>query len=114
MTDFEFREVLNVMDIYNPIGEVQGRYGAYTPVHSWGDIELNFGGSYYTVVHGRIPLEVAKIIYKKYPDNQYQIRVDGGCEDWNPIAWASTDRNGNKYLRCYHIDTKEGLLIKKS
>lgn len=65
-------------------------------------VTFKFSDTYYAIVEGPIPLEVANIIYKKYPGNPYGIRINGGCDDWNP----------NEILpRYYHIDSKEGLVI---
>lgn len=52
------------------------------------NLDISFSDTYYAIVHGKIPLEVANIIYKKYPGNPYKIRVDGGCEDWVPREHA--------------------------
>lgn len=49
---------------------------------------MYFGGSYYTIIKGKIPFEVADIIYEKYPNNPYKIRIDGGSEDYKPIEYA--------------------------
>lgn len=145
MNRLEFNEVMKAVGVNNPLSTTEGRYGTREEVHYWNNLEIWFGGSYYTVVHGRIPLEVANIIYEKYPGNPYDIRVDGGCKDWNPIDWATdekyekdiqkyveehlgtdeylskcknAERNfkrrkniDDKYLKTYHIDSKEGLLI---
>lgn len=107
MNRLEFNEVMKAVEIDNPLSTTTGRYGSSEQVHFWQNVAINFGGSYYTVVHGKIPLEVANIIYEKYPNNPYEIRVDGGCSDWDPKKWT---RDG-KYLETYHIDTKEGLTI---
>lgn len=47
-----------------------------------------FWWSYYTIIKGKIPFEVADIIYEKYPNNPYKIRIDGGSEDYKPIEYA--------------------------
>ena len=107
MNRLEFNEVMKAVGINNPLSTAEGRYGTREEVHYWNNLAICFGGSYYTIVNGRIPLEVANIIYQKYPGNPYNIRVDGGCNDWNPIDWATDE----KYLKTYHIDSKEGLLI---
>ena len=107
MNRLEFNEVMKAADINNPLSTTKGRNGTSEEVHYWNNLSIWFGGSYYAIVNGRIPLEVANIIYEKYPENQYNIRVDGGCAYWNPIDWATDD----KYLKTYHIDSKEGLLI---
>ena len=145
MNRLEFNEVMKAVGINNPLSTAEGRYGTREEVHYWNNLAICFGGSYYTIVNGRIPLEVANIIYQKYPGNPYNIRVDGGCNDWNPIDWATDEkyekdiqkyieehlgpneylskcknakRNfkrrkniDDKYLKTYHIDSKEGLLI---
>ena len=140
---------MKAVGINNPLSTTEGRYGTSEEVHYWNNLAIFFGGSYYTIVNGRIPLEVANIIYQKYPDNPYDIRVDGGCKDWNPIDRATDDKYekdiqkyveeqleeqigvdeylskcknaeknlkrrkniDDKYLKTYHIDSKEGLLI---
>ena len=69
---------------------------------SFNNISIKFGETYYAIVRGNIPLEVANIIYEKYPGNPYGIRINGGCDDWNP----------NKvHPHYYHIDSKEGLIV---
>ena len=144
MNRLEFYTVIKTFGIKNPISHSRGRYGTSETVYSWNNLKINFGGSYYTVIEGQIPLEVANIIYKKYPNNPYKIRVNGGADDWIPNEQATDDiyeekieqyikqdknmkeylenckkalknlkrRNDkNKYIKTYHIDTKEGLLI---
>ncbi len=144
MNRLEFNEVMKAVDINNPLSTTTGRYGSTEEVHYWGNLAIWFGGSYYTVVNGKIPYEVAKIIYEKYPGNPYEIRVDGGCVDWVPINYAVDEKyekeikelvdnygfskeyltkcayayrnlkrrkDDSKYIKTYHIDSKEGLLI---
>ena len=151
MNRLEFNEVMKAVGINNPLSTAEGRYGTREEVHYWNNLAICFGGSYYTIVNGRIPLEVANIIYQKYPGNPYDIRVDGGCKDWNPIDWATDEkfekdiqrynqryieddldvdeylskyenakRNfkrrkniDDKYLKAYHIDSKERLFFEK-
>lgn len=87
MNRLEYNEVLKTTEI---------------PLHLWHNLNIHFGGTFYAIVEGDIPLEVANAIYEKYPDNPYGIRVNGGCNDCNP----------NKvYPKLYHIDSKEGLVI---
>ena len=140
MNRFEFREVMKAVCINSPVSINENGYGAIEEVHYWNNLAICFGISYYARVNGRIPLEVANIIYQKYPGNPYGIRVDGGCDNWIPIEhatdekyeqdilnidldedyhaqWKNARRNfmrrndDNKYLTTYHIDSKEGLLI---
>jgi len=92
MNRLEFNEVIKAFGIGKPLSTTTGRYGSIENVHYWGGLAIYFGGSYYTVVNGRIPLEVANIIYGKYPNNPYNIRVDGGSSDWNPVSRAVDDK----------------------
>lgn len=92
MNRLEFNEVLKAVGINNPLVNTTGRYGTSEEVHFWQNIAIYFGGSYYTVIRGKVPLEVANIIYKKYPNNPYQIRIDGGCIDYVPIEHATDDQ----------------------
>ncbi len=145
MNRLEFKEVLNSLDIYNPLTTTEGRYNKLEDVHYWNDLAMHFDGRDCAIVKGRIPLEVAMIIYQKYPGNPYGIIVDGGKKNNNPIDYAvdkkyekeirdySDENNGmqiflkkcaqaernlkrrkkidDKYIKTYHIDSKEGLLI---
>ncbi len=144
MNKLEFKEVLNAFGINNHLMDTNGRYGSKEEIHFWNNIALYFGGSFYTVVMGKIPLEVANIIYEKYPDNQHNIRVDGGESDYVPNEHAVDSQyeqelqenakqnlaaeiflkrcqraqeqmqkrsDEGKYIKKYHIDSKEGLVI---
>lgn len=140
MNRLEFNEVMKAVGINNPLSTTNGSNGTSEQVHYWQNIAIYFGGSYYAVIKGKVPLEVANIIYEKYPNNPYKIRVDGGCSDWIPIKHATDEKleqdirkyidqnlseneyktarrnylrrtNKNKYVPTYHIDTKEGLVI---
>lgn len=130
MNRLEFNEVLKAFDINDC--STLWRYGSNRTVYFWNGIEIYFGGSYYTVISGKVPLKVANTIYQKYPNNQYGIRINGGCYDYIPIDYAVDDKykeevkkhsleeskknllerkNKNKYIEYYHIDSKEGLII---
>ena len=113
-------------------------------VNIWRGLKIYFSGTYYVVIKGKIPLEVANIIYEKYPDNPYGIRIEGGSDDYVPIEHAVDDKfidetkkaekesrsfieldvkykkaekkmavrnDEDKYVKLYHIDSKEGLII---
>ena len=75
MNRLEFNEVMKAVGINNPLSTAEGRYGTREEVHYWNNLAIYFGGSYYTIVHGKIPLEVANIIYQKYPGNPYILRL---------------------------------------
>lgn len=65
-----------------------------------GKLSLYHDGRYFTIVIGQTPFELANIIYKKYDNNKYLIRVNGNHENYTPT--------GDVYT--YHIDTIEGLV----
>lgn len=130
MYELEFNEVLKEFCINNYV--MEKRNNTIRSVYFWNNIEIYFGGSYYAVINGKIPLKVANTIYKKYPNNPYGIRIDGGCIDYIPIEHAVDDKfkkevgkgnfekrrkellkrkNKKKYIEVYHIDSKEGLII---
>ena len=104
MTSLEFRTIFDTLGI--TVKESRKPFGNCVWKVYWKDFIFSFhSAKYYTVVDGKIPMEVGNLIYSKYPGNPYKIRVEGGHEDFVPI-----DRgNGAFYL--YHIDSKEGLLI---
>ena len=109
MNRLEFNEVLKTLGINNHLINTTGRYGSSEAVHFWNNIAIYFGGSYYTVIRGKVPLEVANIIYEKYPNNPHGIRIDGGCSDYIPIVHA-TDDQYKKEIQKYidqHLGTDE-------
>lgn len=65
-----------------------------------GNLTFYYDGRYFTIVKGKTPKELANLIYKKYDNNKYLIRVDGNNENYTPT--------GDTYT--YHIDTIEGLV----
>ena len=112
MYRLEFNEVCSATAIDDVWTEKIGRMGQNEKFFCWGGLEICFSGKYYAIVKGKIPLEVAEIIYSKYPENEYKIRVQGGREENIPSDWAIEDIiSGEEYIEEYHIDTKEGLLI---
>ena len=65
-----------------------------------GEQKFYHDGRYFTIVNGKTPKELAQLIYEKYDNNKYKIRVDGNNEHCYPI----------KDVYIYHIDTIEGLV----
>ena len=65
-----------------------------------GKLSIYHDDKYFTIIEGQTPFELANIIYKKYDNNKYLIRVDGNHENYAPT--------GDVYT--YHIDTIEGLV----
>lgn len=128
MKKFEFIETIKATghDKFEK-GIIRDFSNYFTSKYEIANVVLYYGGTDYAVVKGKIPLEVAKIIYTKYPKNQYGIRVAGDCIDTNPEEHVIVDEyfqglakkinGGNenlddyKYIDTYHIDTKEGLVI---
>lgn len=105
MNKFEFNEVIKAVAINNPSLVTGDRYGSDADEYNLNGLTINFSGTYYAVVSGRIPLEVANIIYQKYPGNPYRIRVDGGCVDYNPNDAAIDDE--------YEVETN-GYIAEKT
>ena len=58
------------------------------------------GESYFTIVNGKIPYELALLIRQKYDNDVYKIRVNGNHESEIPTS----------DIYEYHIDTIEGLV----
>ncbi|MBR5369964.1 MAG: hypothetical protein IK137_01525 [Bacilli bacterium] len=78
----------------------------------WKNLEIIEGDSYYAIVKGKVPLEVALIIYNKYPENQYGIRVEGGRDNYDPKEWAKDDeyqKEADSYPKGYtnHFEIEE-------
>ena len=92
MNKLEFNEVLKVAGVDTPLTYIKGRRGETEIVYSYLDTSIFFNGTYYAVVEGKIPLEVANIIYYKYPNNPYEIRICGGSSDSKPIDYATDDK----------------------
>ena len=109
MTKLEFEEVLKATDIYNPVEATEEQHGSAEDIHWWNNMAIFFSHSDYTIVKGKIPLEVANTIYEKYPDNQFGITTDGGNIDWDPADFATDDKLEKELLdyeeQCfdYHI-----------
>lgn len=99
----EYNKVLKVAGINNPLLKVDGTYGTSEEVHIWNNLAIWFSGSYYTVMHGKIPLEVINTINKKYP-NVFYTEENGDYGKFLDYAEA-------KNLKTYHIDTKEKLIF---
>ena len=56
------------------------------------NLDFYYSNSSYVIVKGRIPFEVANNIYKKYPNNEYGIRVEGQAISEIPFDWAIDDQ----------------------
>lgn len=96
MNRIEFNEVLKALEINKVLSTSLGRNGTSEICYHWQDILINFSGTYYAEIHGKIPYEVAERIYEKYPNNPYEIRIAGGCVDYKPSEWATDDKYNNE------------------
>jgi hypothetical protein len=84
----------------------EGRLGGYVFQRAW----------YYWVVHGPVPIEVAKELYADEV-GKTDIRVAGHCGCPPPeapwISWITPEgrKVAKAYVLTYHIDTELGLYI---
>ena len=104
MNRLEFNEVINTTDINNLSSSKKNNYKSDEDLYCWNDIEISFSGSYYSIINGKVPLEVANIIYEKYPNNPYNIRINGGSNNLIPIEQATDDQYENDIEK--YIDEK--------
>ena len=81
MNRLEYEKTLEALNIDNSLLSIKGKDGMNEAVHYWNNVAIYFSGSYYAVIRGKRPLELANTIYYKYPNNPYQIRVEGGSSD---------------------------------
>ncbi len=112
MNLIEFKKVLDVFDIHSITKSTKSINGKPKDVYSWGDIDIFFGGTYYAVVRGMVPYEVARILSKKYPDYRDDVRIHGDY-GYGKVADKNCypkDEMGNAYVESYHIDSIEGLV----
>lgn len=105
MNHLEFSTVMNVVGIENNDKILPNTY-------TLKDIRISLGVDDVAVVLGKIPLEVANIIYKKYPNNQYNIRINGVQGDVDPIKYAIDDKYKMERLLAY--DSNYGNYMEKS
>ncbi len=95
MNRLESNTVLEVLGINNRISSIEGKSDVLEDVYLWNDFTIYFYGSDYTIVRGKVPLEVAQRIYEKYPENPYGIRVEGGANSNIPLEWATSEEYEN-------------------
>lgn len=89
MNRFEFKEVMNAFGI---IATMEERYGIIEEIYHWDNLKFSFDTYFYATVYGRIPLEVANIIYEKYPNNPFRIMVGDVGDEYDPSKYATDDR----------------------
>ncbi|MDE6292652.1 MAG: hypothetical protein K2L98_03110, partial [Bacilli bacterium] len=114
MNSIEFKKVLEAFDIHSITGDVIDNDGAKRDVYSWRGIDISFSGPEYypAFVKGCIPYEVARIVYKKYPEYRDDIRING-VHDYGKVREKKDypkDKMGNAYIESYLIKSIEGLV----
>ena len=99
MNKFEFKEVLKQEGINNTYSFTSGRYGEHEDVYYWNDLAIYFYGTYFCIIRGNIPKEVAQKLYELDLLNKH-------------LSFKGTDKN-NKDTKTvdYHIDTVEGFIL---
>lgn len=112
MNSIEFKKVLDLFDIHSITGSTKSIDGKNKSFYSWRGIDVFFGGTYYAVVYGCVPYEVARIMSKKYPDYRNDVRINGnyGYGKVGDKKYYPKDEMGNTYIDTYHIDSVEGLI----
>ena len=112
MNSIEFKKVLDVFNIHSITGSTKAVDGNLKMVYSWKGVDLAFGGTYYALVNGQVPYEVARIMSKKYPDYRDDVRVNGnyGYGKVKDKKYYPKDEMGNAYVDSYHVDSIEGLV----
>ena len=98
MNRLEYNTVLKTFRLEDSDFREQEIDGVIEKVARYKKLSINFDEKGYAVVNGKIPLEVANIIYNKYKDNEYGIRVNGGANDVSPYDWAVDDKYVAKTL----------------
>lgn len=112
MNSIEFKKVLNAFGIKDVAGNTTIVDGKNKNYYSWKGVDIVFGGTYYAVVMGCVPYEVARIMSKRYPDYREDVRIHG-CYGYGKVKdkkFYPTDDMGNAYIESYHIDSVEGLV----
>ncbi len=102
MKRLEYKEVIKSYDIPSSLSNEFIVNGKLEKVYFWNNLIMWFSTNY-VVVKGRIPLVLATSIWQKYPNNTYQIRVDGGSYDNNPREFA-VDEKYEKEILSYRED----------
>lgn len=142
----DYNKIIKSFDITSSISSEFLVNNKLEKVYYWNELIIWYSNGYVTI-KGRIPLNLATSIWDKYPNNLYQIRVNGESYSDRPKDHAVDEvyekeilnhldelrlnmnakgyilkcedslkrlkkRTGtNKYITCYHIDTKEGFNI---
>ena len=106
MNSLELKVVMNILGI-SSCGITNKTRTGTSDLYTWNGLNIRFGGTYYTMVSGKVPLEVAQRIYDKYPNNPFEIRVAGGHLDNKPLDYCSSDEYENfiKTAEASNIDS---------
>lgn len=100
MTNFEFEQVMKTIDIGGPIVTTD-RYGfKCDDIYYWQGITIYFYNNY-VIVSGKIPFELVKTIYQKYPNIPYEMRIKGwyeGCTLVDLAVDEKYEKEINEYI----------------
>lgn len=109
MNSIEFKKVLEKFNIQSITGSVINYDGAKIDIYSWRGIDISFSGSdsYPVFVKGYVPYEVARILFKKYPDYRDDVRIYGKIGDKKNYP---KDEMGNTFVDYYNVYSIEGLV----
>ena len=64
MNSVELKNVMDVLGIAK-VGTTTNTRRGESDLFTWDGLDIYFGGTYYTIVSGKVPLEVAQKIYDK-------------------------------------------------
>ncbi len=102
MNKIEFTKTLNMFGQSTEFSHTKSKLRTEEEVYLWKGLLINFSGTYYAIVQGKVPYEVAQRIYKKYPNNEYGIRIDGGYINSKPGDYVTDDQYKseiNQYIK---------------
>lgn len=83
MNKIEFKKIMNLFGNYHTLPK---------EIYLWNNLVIEFSGTYYTIIKGKVPYEVAQRIYEKYPQNEHSIRINGGYIDSEPFDYVTDEQ----------------------
>ena len=104
MNKFEFNEIMNTEEFYNTHRYIECN-GNSENLYIYEGLRINYSGTYYAIVEGMIPKEVAYKLYElDKTGEKYDIRYHGG------VRGTDVTNESCDYIY-YHVDTVEGLIL---
>lgn len=92
MNKIEFIKTLKLFGLNDAFSYTKSKTREMEEVFLWKGLLINFSGTSYAIVRGKVPYEVAQRIYNKYPLNEYGIRIDGGYINSKPSEYVTDDQ----------------------